>query len=132
MEGHLIWDPETGKHKRVDIYQGHERYPQPNYHRQDPPYDRNFNRPDPDMEMWKRDMASNFADMKRGMNEIHFQIKQQEEQKERDRAGNERLGIHDYDLHSKQQIEMIGNTFYNMLTLIGKRDKDTRFLELSE
>lgn len=36
----------------------------------------------------------------------------------------------DYDFQSRMQIEMIGNVFYNMLTMIGDKDKDPRFTEL--
>lgn len=36
----------------------------------------------------------------------------------------------DYDLQSRMQIEMIGNVFYNMLNLMGEKDKDKRFTEL--
>lgn len=36
----------------------------------------------------------------------------------------------DYDLQSRMQIEMIGNVFYNMLTLMGEKDNDQRFTEL--
>ncbi len=37
------------------------------------------------------------------------------------------MGDQDYDLHQKTQIEMIGNVFYNMLTMIGNSSRDPKF-----
>jgi hypothetical protein len=33
---------------------------------------------------------------------------------------DQRLGPANFDLHSKMQIEMIGNVFYNMLAAVGR------------
>ena len=37
-----------------------------------------------------------------------------------------------YEYQSQQQIRMIGNVFYNMLNMMGQKEKDTRLIELSK
>ena len=37
-----------------------------------------------------------------------------------------------YEQQSQQQIQMIGNVFYNMLNMMGQKEKDTRLIELSK
>jgi hypothetical protein len=44
---------------------------------------------------------------------------------------DDRLGPGNSDLHSKMQIEMIGNVFYNMLAAVGKKENDERLIQLS-
>ena len=41
------------------------------------------------------------------------------------------MGPGNSNLHTKMQIEMIGNIFYNMLAAVGKKDKDERLIQLS-
>lgn len=44
---------------------------------------------------------------------------------------DERMGAGNSDLHTRMQIEMIGNVFYNMLNSIGVRERDERMVNLS-
>jgi hypothetical protein len=41
------------------------------------------------------------------------------------------MGPGNSNLHTKMQIEMIGNIFYNMLAAVGKKEKDERLIQLS-
>ena len=41
------------------------------------------------------------------------------------------MGLGNSNLHTKMQIEMIGNIFYNMLAAVGKKEKDERLIQLS-
>ena len=41
------------------------------------------------------------------------------------------MGPGNSNLHTKMQIEMIGNIFYNMLAAVGKKEKDERLIQLT-
>ena len=45
---------------------------------------------------------------------------------------NERMGQTDYELQQRMQIEMIGNVFYNLLNSLGQKDKDPKYIEMSQ
>ena len=44
---------------------------------------------------------------------------------------DEWMGAGNSDLHTRMQIEIIGNVFYNMLNSIGVRERDERMVNLS-
>ena len=68
--------------------------------------------------------------MRNQVAELQQSLSQAQSQKDQSQKADLRVGIQDYELQSRQQIEMIGNVFYNMLTLVGQRDRDPRFVDL--
>ena len=44
---------------------------------------------------------------------------------------DERVGTIDYELQSQQQVQMIGNVFYNLLNHVGMDKHDPKIMELS-
>ena len=62
--------------------------------------------------------------------ELYQIIRKQQLELENKQTFEAKVGVKDYDVQSRMQIEMIGNVFYNMLTMIGDKDKDPRFTEL--
>ena len=44
---------------------------------------------------------------------------------------DERTGQVDYDLQAQQQVQMIGNVFYNLLNHMGMDKNDPKILEMS-
>ena len=44
---------------------------------------------------------------------------------------DQRVGTVDYELQAQQQVQMIGNVFYNLLNHVGMDKSDPKLLELS-
>lgn len=45
---------------------------------------------------------------------------------------DQRTGQVDYDLQSQQQVQMIGNVFYNLLNHVGQEKRDPQLAALSQ
>ena len=63
---------------------------------------------------------------------ITDEFKRLEELRQKQDMMQDRLGDDDVYLRSRQQVNMIGNVFYNMLTYIYREQKDKRIGEFAD
>lgn len=76
-------------------------------------------------------MNKKFDSLGNGITTILTDLQRLEAERREQVMRDQRTGTVDYDLQAQQQVQMIGNVFYNLLNHVGMDKSDPKILELS-
>lgn len=68
--------------------------------------------------------GQNFDKLGTGIQNILSDLQRMEADRREQFMRDQRTGQVDYDLQSQQQVQMIGNVFYNLLNHVGQEKRD--------